>query len=643
MRVDDRAQVRFILKNLSPLDICSRTASPPTATVETPVPEALVSTIAGMFGGAAPAAAQTQPSMNYEAVVHIDIGVQTLQHAMGAATCKIKSDPEYAQIQSSWDTFINAAKGLIGNPTPGGSAAPDDCGNLNDQSTASCKIGLATRKLAEFTGTDYRGDKWRNFKVNCSDADCDSRLRVVKNAYSQTLTTISDSGNPQSMVDEMKTWATDLHKKYDYMVPPADSGPPSPPPPVPGVLMVAPTSLSFSPSSAATLAQTVQLNSGGSAGAFTATPASDSGWLLLSKAGAGQPSVNRFTDTAPAYGTYPLLVTVNPAGLDPAVPHYGSITVTGTGPARGTTIIGVTLKPTPPPAALDSCTLEGLNYADTLFDRGTAVMSLINDNNKALGSAQATLKAAYMNLVRAEDDFNRRAQQRAIYEDPDGTLFQEINLGTDRKDTSPGYFACVSDVDGKTPTTTNINYSLLYQDVPHWSVSTGALVSFQQKQIIGISDTCAAPTVCTGAAGASNPVGFNTVFAVTDHERVQIVPMAFVNWRFADYRPFMYGKAKKDASGKKIREDQGYFTTHLSGGFGINPNSGTAQPEFFGGLAVGVNRFMFHTGVDYGRREFLGGGFVLGQAAPATLTAAPLTWNYRPAFSIGFSVRVAPY
>jgi hypothetical protein len=41
IRVDDRASVRFLLKNLSPLDVCTRTASPPTATTETPVAESL--------------------------------------------------------------------------------------------------------------------------------------------------------------------------------------------------------------------------------------------------------------------------------------------------------------------------------------------------------------------------------------------------------------------------------------------------------------------------------------------------------------------------------------------------------------------------------------------------------------------------
>src|SRR4051812_40148668 len=77
----------------------------------------------------------------------------------------------------------------------------------------------------------------------------------------------------------------------------------------------------------------------------------------------------------------------------------------------------------------------------------------------------------------------------------DDILFQDFNLGTDRKATSTGSFSCVSAIDGKTPTTTTINYSLLYQDIPHWTASLGFLTSFQQKKIIGISNQSDTSTV----------------------------------------------------------------------------------------------------------------------------------------------------
>jgi len=209
--------------------------------------------------------------------------------------------------------------------------------------------------------------------------------------------------------------------------------------------------------------------------------------------------------------------------------------------------------------------------------------------------------------------------------DTDGVLVQKFNLGTDRKATSPGYISCVSDSDGKTPTTTNINYSLLYQDVPHWSASVGLLTSFLEKKIIGVANEI--------NPGTSPPTNMQ-VFRVTDRAQVQLIPMAYVNYRIASYKSSNYGKGK---------EDELVWTTHLSGGFGINPNTGTNQPEFFLGLALGLNRFMIHPGVHFGRTESLGGGYSLNSPVPMGLSTAPISWSYHPAFSIGFSVRVAPY
>jgi hypothetical protein len=82
----------------------------------------------------------------------------------------------------------------------------------------------------------------------------------------------------------------------------------------------------------------------------------------------------------------------------------------------------------------------------------------------------------------------------------------------------------------------------------------------------------------------------------------------------------------------------------MSAGFGVNPNSGTPQPEFFIGPAVGFNRLMIHAGAHFGRTESLAGGFVLNSTVPATFTGnPPIAWSYHPMISIGFSVRAAPY
>jgi len=95
--------------------------------------------------------------------------------------------------------------------------------------------------------------------------------------------------------------------------------------------------------------------------------------------------------------------------------------------------------------------------------------------------------------------------------------------------------------------------------------------------------------------------------------------------------------------GGSTNEDERIITGGLSAGFGINPNSGTAQPEYFIGTFFGINKLMIHPGIHYGREQSLGGGFVEGEMVPSGLTTAPVNWKYRAAFSIGFSVRVAPY
>jgi hypothetical protein len=616
IRIDDRANVQFLLRNLSPLDVCSRTSGTPTVNAETNVAESMAATIAKLGGLAIGTSTATLPANSMKSMflsTQMKTTLAELSAVRAAPECKVQADPEYTKILAFSQEFFAKASGLIGRATRDGKCRND----RTDQVELACEIDSATRQLANYAGDDYRGTRQTNFKI-----EGNPQLQGVRDSYTLSLNSIDDAGKLQAMVDEMTTWAQDLHKKYDYTVPAtvqaADNSSPTPPPAIAGALTVSPTTLSFTP---ATLTQVVQLAAGGQPGTFTATPSPDTGWLLFSKPGA-PPSTGTFTGTAPDHGTFDLHVTVNPKGLD-ATTHYGYFTILGTGSAMGTTIVNVTFKPVS--TGPSGCDLDLLNGVDVIVDRAKAEMSLLSDNNKTLEGAQATLKAAYMALVKVEDDFKRRQDQKIVHPDGDGVLVQEFNLGTDRKVTSPGYISCVSDIDGKTPTTTNINYSLLYQDVPHWSASAGLLTSFQEKKIIGVANEI--------TPGVSPPKNMQ-VFQVTDRAQFQLIPMAYVNYRIVPYKSSHYGKGK---------EDELVWTTHLSAGFGINPNTGTNQPEFFLGLAVGMNHFMFHPGIHIGRTESLGGGYSLNTPVPAGVTTAPIIWSYHLAFSIGFSVRVAPY
>jgi hypothetical protein len=111
--------------------------------------------------------------------------------------------------------------------------------------------------------------------------------------------------------------------------------------------------------------------------------------------------------------------------------------------------------------------------------------------------------------------------------------------------------------------------------------------------------------------------------------------MAFVNFRTG--RP-----ALRTWWGEPFNEL--VIANHISTGIGINPNTGTSQVEFFVGDAVSFSRVFIHAGAHFGRQESLGGGFTLG-TVPSTFTGttAPISWSYQPAFSIGLSVRIAPF
>jgi hypothetical protein len=464
VRVNNRARIRFTLIGVSPTETCSRYPSAPTATAETPVAESLATTIAtaissGVGIGSGTAGLLGIGMKSSGANSRIRQNLANLSGPGPAPACDILGDPEYQQILRAGD----AQTGF-----------PHDAASLIAQQTdAASTIDNATRRLADFAARDYRGTRQAIFRVDGGDAPV---LNQTRSAYNLPLNTIPAAGLLQAQVDEMAAWAQDLHKKYDY--PPSSGGPPTgPPPAIPGVLMAAPTSLSLTPSN---LTATVQIAGGSQPATFTATPVSDTGWLLIS-ALAAQPGTATITATAPNSGVFSLIVTVNAALLDSAR-HYGAITITGTGAAAGTTIVNVTYGPAGPPLA---CDLQYLRKVDEIVDQGKAEMSLISDDNKTLESAQASLKTAYLALVKVEDDYKRRRDQQGIIQLISGQYVQTFDLGTDRKNTDTGYFQCTYD-NTTSPTTVPIYYSILYQDVPGCTALVG--VGGPSDQLSGEKD-----------------------------------------------------------------------------------------------------------------------------------------------------------
>jgi hypothetical protein len=644
-RVDDRTTVQFLLRNLSPLDVCSLNGRTPTPTAETNVAESLAGTIAKLaplvISGQTP-----QPiSLSMKEAVQKDFELFKAP-PKEAALSKVQTDAEYHRIQDVQRMFFCVAFHLIDNSDLG-----EDCREYYPAEMKSSAKGLkdqldlareiqnaATDTLANFAGTDYRGKSYKQFE---QFDPISPDLQKVVTAYEQPLPSIEAAGKLQAWVDEMGTWALDLHKKYDFKVPAADDGSNAPAPSVPQirgtpVVSAAPATLSFdySVEGRNPPAQMVGVSAGGTEATFAV---SNSGvdWLQLKPvcpAGVACTCTTAAPCTTPTTGTFNIAVTADPGGLKAGMTRDDTaFTISGIAPAVGTTIVNVSLKPAPRPSDAD---IEDLRKVDEIVDRAKSIMSLLSDNNKMLEGLQSGLNTSYLAIKKVYLDYVRRKDQKIIDVDetvpvkdgePVTTLVQKFNLGTDRKATVTGNVSCVSDIDGKTPTTDSINFSILYQNVPKWTASVGLLTSFLERNTIGV--------VNEATAGSSTPMA-TPFFQVTDRARAQLVPMAYVNYRLPFYKSQFIGTGK---------EDELIWTGHLSAGFGVNSNSGTNQPEFFLGFAIGLNRFMIHPGVHFGRTQSLGGGYNLNTQAPSSVTTAPIIWSYHPAFSIGFSVRLAPY
>jgi hypothetical protein len=275
-----------------------------------------------------------------------------------------------------------------------------------------------------------------------------------------------------------------------------------------------------------------------------------------------------------------------------------------------------------------SCDPKILAKTAELIDQANAIMLVLQDNLKSLQTAQAAIVASVAVLHKIKVDFNTRINAKTVEAvlppgKVDKILVQTIPLGTDYGATDTGTISCSTDTSPAVPTTDTINYAILYQNVPALTASAGLLTTFLEKRIIGTTQKLDADGTTV-----------DTVFAVTDSARASVFPMAFVNYRIAP--PILktwWGQPNSEL----------VITHNVSAGIGINSNTGTNQPEFFGGYAIGFSRVLIHAGLHYGRTESLGGGFSFGKVPPGFTGAAPIDWSYHPAFAIGFSVRIAPF
>ena len=213
-------------------------------------------------------------------------------------------------------------------------------------------------------------------------------------------------------------------------------------------------------------------------------------------------------------------------------------------------------------------------------------------------------------------------------------MIQTISLPFDFGATNTGTITCSTDTSPAMATTDAINYSVLYQNVPALTASVGLMVTFLQENIYGQSSLFDGPTSIT----PTNPTGtYSSYFRLTDSARASVFPMAYLNYKIGH-------PALKTWWGNHNNEL--VLTNNVSAGLGVNSNTGTNQPEFFAGYAVGFSRVLLHLGGHFGRTEALGGGYTVDTKVPAGFTSStpvPIVWSYHPALGIGLSVRIAPF
>jgi hypothetical protein len=274
--------------------------------------------------------------------------------------------------------------------------------------------------------------------------------------------------------------------------------------------------------------------------------------------------------------------------------------------------------------------------SDRLQSNANQLLALIATNDTALRTQQtslATLKVNFDQLGKVAFD--------------NGNPKESIDLAVPRakSGTLTGSITCLNRLDNTKVTLDTMPYSVTYQKVPLIGFSTGILFSPIPKQIFGtetVKDTSTTPPVTT----PPTPIGTFSQVALTDSASAQVVPFSFLSLRVLpgwSYRkPANAGNSLYNTHPRIARFlSKRVFTGGLTGGFGVNPNSGTADPEYFAGIFGSVDRLMFHAGWDRGRIQTLNGQFKLGDVVPDG-TTIPTSHHFIGKFAGAISVRLYP-
>lgn len=249
---------------------------------------------------------------------------------------------------------------------------------------------------------------------------------------------------------------------------------------------------------------------------------------------------------------------------------------------------------------------EILSNIDASFSRLKSNYDSINEAEKEFGKLSLSLSA--------KETFFDKEQENAFKKDLPLLHYNQQKVVTS--------VVCTNELTGK-PAATPIPVTVLYKSDPKLSVSAGPLFSTLPKQKLGITQ------VNTGLNDENQPT-FRSDFGIVDRASIQVIPFFFLN-----YRLNYLDKFKNPTKSPK-------FSINLSGGIGVNPNSGTNEVEFFVGPSIGYKRFFFQFGDHIGRfQEGFTGGFNIGDPFPAGFPSTlPIKKVYKHRFGFAISYRI---
>ena len=206
-----------------------------------------------------------------------------------------------------------------------------------------------------------------------------------------------------------------------------------------------------------------------------------------------------------------------------------------------------------------------------------------------------------------------------------------------------------------------IQFNAYFQAPPRFDLSAGVLISFLPNQSFSVQTPYTNPTLSSTAPTCSSTTPEACANVIETRSKYQFVPGLFAEYHLINFklpwaRDPAYGDGKPPEtintwmSFKKSKKDDQHLNAPRhpfgyvgsfgpAGGILVNPNSGSAQAEFFFGASLGIQRIAILVGDHLGRVPYLTNGFSLTQpVAPGTTVTTANGWGNGVAVGITYRI-----